>query len=143
MFRAVLDPGVLIAALLSPAGAPAQLLRRWIDGEFELIVSPKLLNELGAVLLRPKFTSYVTQDETRAFLSLLEQMATVAADPPSVPGSSPDPGDDYLVALAGAAAAQYLVSGDAHLTGLRRQEPPVVTPRRFLSLLETDQKPKT
>ena len=142
MFRAALDPGVLIAALLSPAGAPAQLLRKWIDGAFELIVSPKLLNELGAVL-QPKFTSHVTQDETRAFLSLLEQMATVVTDPPSVPGSSPDPGDDYLVALAGAAAAQYLVSGDAHLTGLRRQEPPVVTPRGFLSLLETDQGSKT
>jgi hypothetical protein len=37
--RAVLDPNVLIAALLSPTGAPAQLVGRWLGGEFELVVS--------------------------------------------------------------------------------------------------------
>ena len=142
MYRAVLDPGVLIAALLSPAGAPAQILRRWIDGEFELIASVKLLHELRTVLSRPKFGPYVTADEANAYLTLLEQTATVVDDPPTIPGSSPDPGDDYLVALATGAAAHYLVSGDAHLTGLRRSQPPVVTPRGFLALLKTDQVPE-
>jgi predicted nucleic acid-binding protein len=33
MFRVVLDPGVLIAAVLSPKGAPAELLRHWLAGE--------------------------------------------------------------------------------------------------------------
>jgi uncharacterized protein len=139
VYRAILDPGVLIAALLSPAGAPAQIVRKWIDGELDLIVSPKLLEELRSVLLRPKFSSYVTADEANAYLSLLEQTATMIADPPSIPESSPDPGDDYLIVLAKAAAAQYLISGDAHLTGLRRAQPPIVTPRYLLSLLEKDQ----
>ena len=35
--RAVPDPNVIIAALLSPLGGPAQLLRAWQSGEFELI----------------------------------------------------------------------------------------------------------
>jgi len=143
VYRAVLDPGVLIAALLSPAGAPAQILRKWIDGELDLIVSPKLLAELRTVLLRPKFSRYVTVDEANAYLNLIEQTATVVPDPPPLPGASPDPGDDYLIALAEAAAARYLVSGDPHLTGLRRTQPPVVTPRALLALLEKDQESKT
>jgi predicted nucleic acid-binding protein len=44
--RAVLDPNIAIAALLSQQGAPAQIVSRWHDGEFELVVSEQLLAEL-------------------------------------------------------------------------------------------------
>ncbi len=141
MYRAVLDPGVLIAALLSRTGAPAQLLLHWIRGGFELVVSPGLLNELRTALLRPKFRKYVTADEVQAYCNLLGQGATMVVDSGPQPGLTPDPGDDYLVALARVAAAHYLVSGDAHLTGLRRSQPPVLTPRAFLSMLEKSEGP--
>jgi len=52
--RAVLDPNVLISALLSPAGAPAELFTRWFAGEFELVVSPALLEELERALVYPE-----------------------------------------------------------------------------------------
>jgi putative PIN family toxin of toxin-antitoxin system len=60
VYRVVFDPGVLIAALISPIGAPAHLVQAWLDGQFDLIVSPQLLAELERVLLRPKFRRYVT-----------------------------------------------------------------------------------
>jgi predicted nucleic acid-binding protein len=44
--RAVLDTNVYVSALLAPAGSPAQILERWADGEFDVIVSPLLLAEL-------------------------------------------------------------------------------------------------
>ncbi len=135
MVRAVLDPGVLIAALLSPRGAPASLLLRWLEGAFELIVSSQLLAELEAVLRRPKFRGYVTAEEVADYLVLLRSFATVVPDPASEPGATPDPGDDYLVALARSIGADCLVSGDPHLTDLRRLRPPVVTPRAFLRMI--------
>lgn len=141
MYRAVLDPGVLIAALLSRTGAPAQILLSWIGGAFELVVSSNLLNELKAALLRPKFGKYVTADEVIAYLILLEHRASMIVDPEPRPRLSPDPGDDYLIALARAAAAHFLVSGDKHLTGLKRSQPPIVTPRAFLSALQKSQSP--
>lgn len=62
----------------------------------------------------------------------------VVVDPPVQPGLSPDPDDDYLVSLARAAAADYLVSGDSDLIGLVDAKPPVLTPRQFLDrLIET------
>ncbi|WP_253718359.1 PIN domain-containing protein [Thermus scotoductus] len=54
MIRAVLDPGVLVAALLSSQGAPAQLLRLLVKGHFQLVLSPKLLEEAEQVVTTPR-----------------------------------------------------------------------------------------
>ena len=43
--------------------------------------------------------------------------------------------DDYLIALARATHADYVVSGDRHLLDLDETVPPVLTPRQFLDLL--------
>jgi predicted nucleic acid-binding protein len=37
--RAVLDPNIIISAMLSASRAPAQILREWREGAFELIAS--------------------------------------------------------------------------------------------------------
>jgi predicted nucleic acid-binding protein len=57
----------------------------------------------------------------------------MAADPTSAPRRSPDPGDDYLLALAEAEKA-VLVSGDRHLLGLDDRFP-IQAPRAFLQKL--------
>jgi predicted nucleic acid-binding protein len=44
--RVILDPNVLVAALISPRGAPAALYLALTRGAFELIASPQLLREL-------------------------------------------------------------------------------------------------
>ena len=134
MIRAVLDPGVLIAALISPRGTPAQLIALWIEGAFELVASPKLLAELRMVLLRPKFRRYATEDEARSYVELIERLAVVVKDPEEVPRVSKDRKDDYLVALARASRAT-LVSGDLHLTEIDEVQPRVQTPREFSEMV--------
>ena len=135
MWRVVLDPGVLVAALISKKGAPAQILLWWRSGRFELIVSPLLLRELGKVLTRHKFRRYVSLDEAEQYVRMILRGATLVEDPPEPPPLTPDPGDDYLMALASAAGARFLVSGDPHLTELAVPVPPVLTPRAFLDRL--------
>lgn len=135
MHRAVVDPGVLVAALLSPQGTPAKLIHAWLEGRFELIVSPKLLEELRRVLERPKFRQYATQQESLAYVEGLRRLATVVDDPRVTRGVTRDPSDDYLVALAQSAKAHCLVSGDEDLTKIELR-PPVLTPRSFLALLK-------
>jgi uncharacterized protein len=65
----------------------------------------------------------------------LAQTATIIDDPDAAPAVSPDPDDDYLVALARSAEAAYVVSGDHHLSDLADSEPPVLAPRAFPDLL--------
>lgn len=132
--RAVLDVNVLISAILSPGGAPARLLLAWQTGAFELIVSPSLLAELARALGYPKIRRLISIVEGDAFVSWLEDSATLAADPDGAPPvSSVDPADEYLIALAADQHAT-LVSGDHHLLELA-EAIPVSTAARFLATL--------
>lgn len=135
MRRVVLDANVYVSALLAPTGSPAQILERWADGQFDVIVSPLLLAELERVLRRPKFKKSIPVIQIDALLSALSEEGVWAADPEAQSGTTPDPGDDYLVALARAGDAECIVSGDTHLTQLSDPRPPVLTPREFLHSL--------
>lgn len=126
---------MLISALISGKGAPRSLLWLWLEGAFELIVCHSPLAELERVLLRPKFRPYVRANEVRAYVALLRRLSSIEPDPEVTTGLTPDPGDDYLVALARAAEAHFLVSGDPHLTEIKQARPPVLTPRAFLRRL--------
>jgi uncharacterized protein len=132
--RAVLDPNILIAALLSPSGAPAEIVARWLAGEFELVVSEALLAELDRALAYPKLRTRVAAGEAAEFVSLLRDGAIVSPDASNAEHHSADPGDDYLLALAESQRA-LLVSGDQHLLTLADQLP-IQTARAFLNALE-------
>ena len=133
MARAVLDPGVLVSALITPTGKPAKLLLTARAGSFELIVSPHLLDELEAVLRREKFRRYIDLDGVTAYLDLLRRDAQLAADPGTPPPiRCTDPDDDYLIALAHSQSAA-LVSGDSDLLELAEEIPVVFSPADFLA----------
>jgi uncharacterized protein len=137
LIRAVLDPNVVISALLSAQGSPAEVLRCWLRGEFEAIVSPLLLGELKRALAYPKLRRRITAAEAAEMLEWLASFATMSEDPPGPPPvRSSDPGDDYLISLAAVASAA-LVSGDDHLLVLR-ETLPVFTPADFLAWLRRE-----
>jgi putative PIN family toxin of toxin-antitoxin system len=135
VLRVVFDPGVLVSAVISPTGPPAEALDAWRNGEFDLIVSPALLDELEDVLLRTKFRAYASPEQVSAYVEALAAEALAYDDPGDPPRVTPDPDDDYLIALARAAGADLLVSGDKHLLDL--SDPPlrVITPRDLLAQL--------
>jgi putative PIN family toxin of toxin-antitoxin system len=136
VIRAVVDPGVLIAGLITPGGVPSDIIRAWKLGGFELIVSPLLLDELTVTLLRPRFRRWVSENDAVAFIEVLRLSAVMADDPVDVRPVSREPNDDYLVALAREASAHVLVSGDDDLTSIVGNDPPIVTPRLFLAGLD-------
>lgn len=136
MTRAVLDPNVLVSAFISQrGGSPDRIVRAWREGAFELVVSPQLVAELTDVLSRPKFSLQAADGRAEAYIAGLVGDAIQIADPPDPPAVSPDRGDDYLVALARAARADVIVSGDSDLTQLVDPTPPVLTPQRFAEQL--------
>ena len=135
MTRAVLDPNVLVAAAIRPEGVPAACVRAFAEGRYELVVSPLLLAELGKVLRRQKFRAYLTIEDSDRFVEALARDASVVADPAEPPPLSRDRGDDYLIALARAAGAPVLVSGDDDLLELELPDLRITSPRAFLELL--------
>jgi uncharacterized protein len=133
--RAVLDPNVLVAAAISPAGTAAACLRALEEGRYELIASPALLAELSGVLRREKFRAFLTAEQADRYVEALARDVTVVGDPAQRPAVSRDSGDDYLVALARVADAHVLVSGDSDLLDLELADLRIESPAAFLELL--------
>jgi putative PIN family toxin of toxin-antitoxin system len=133
--RAVLDPNVLIAALLSRSGPPSQIVSCWLAGEFELVVSESLLAELERALAYPKLRARIPPAEASELVSLLRSSAVLGLDPPTPAPRSADPADDYLLALAESTSA-VIVTGDRHLLDLSN-EFPIHSARAFLEMLDS------
>ena len=134
--RAVLDVNVLVSAAVSPGGTPASIVRRWLFGEFELVVSPNVLAELERALTYPKLRTRVDSMEADELIDVLRRSALLVGDP-AAPRRSADEGDDYLIALAETQRA-VLVSGDKHLLDLAESFP-IETPADFLRRLEAQE----
>lgn len=134
--RLVLDPNVLVSAVVAD-GVSRRLFDAWREERrYELIVCPLLLDELDDVLSRDRFQRFITSDEREGLLALLRSDAATVADPDVIDPVTPDPDDDYLVALAQRENADALVSGDRDLTALKGIDPPVHTPAEMLMRLD-------
>lgn len=137
MLRAVVDPGVIISALISPRGAPAELVRRWLDGAVQWIWSQDLIEEFESVCARPRFREWFTQAEAEAIARLIRDSGEFAPDETTQAAPPPDDGDRYLIDLAMTSRADCLVTGDDALRGHRQPGLRIVTPRELIDVLDT------
>lgn len=135
MRRAVLDLNVLVSALIASSSAPATALGAWLNGRFELAISEEMLHDLAEVLARPRLSSRVTEEEVAQLLALIRAHAVIVPEPADFEALTGDPEDDRIVAVARAAGAELIVSGDRHLLDQVDPHPPVLKPRDFVSLL--------
>jgi putative PIN family toxin of toxin-antitoxin system len=133
--RLVIDTNIMISALLSSASLPAHLIVLWREGRFDLLTSPAQLNELMRVTRYPKIRERLVSSLAGRLINELRDLAVVVTDYPAVTISS-DPFDNYLLAVAAAGSADFLVTGDKHdLLGLRGyQGCRIITVRDFLTL---------
>lgn len=118
--RAVVDTNVLLAALLW-RGPPYALLTQVRNGSLGLVNNPRLLAELADVLGRPKFDVILQRSNTSRDQALTEvrQIAEVI-DPAPLPRPVCRDPDDEVLALAVAAQADLIISGDNDLLVLQQ-----------------------
>ena len=135
--RAVIDTNVLVSGLFWH-GAPHALLEHVRTGTLVLISSPVLLTELENVIGRAKFDAILTRSATsrEQTLAELRQWAEVIEPLPLALPVCRDPDDDAVLALALAAQADLIVSGDDDLLALKHyQGIPIVAPAQALRLI--------
>jgi putative PIN family toxin of toxin-antitoxin system len=136
--KAVLDTNIFVSALIGRAGPSAQILDHWVEGRFDLYISDTILSEIEEARRRPAIVRRFRRSEEWIiqFLATLREAAPVV-EPVPVEAIPEDPPDNLILGTAIAARADYLVSGNDHLLALGRFEGvPIVTPRRFLEILE-------
>lgn len=137
MTRLVIDASALLAGVASnPASPPGLLLGAMYRREFEPIVCPLLIGEVRRGLTRGYFQDRVAPAVAERVVRFLLQASVQLRDPKDPPAVLRDPNDDYLVALARAARARAIVSGDKDLLDHAGLHPPALTPRAACELLQ-------
>ena len=132
---AVLDTNVLLSALRTDTSPPAMILNNWIAGAFHLVTSDEQIEEFKRAARYPKLRAALPRAAIGRLVNRLHA-AEVVLDRLRRLGDSPDPADDYLLAMAVVAEADYLVTGDKALLSLGQVGATrIVTPRRFALLL--------
>ena len=119
--------------MIKPPRPPGRIVQALRADRLEPVVCPQLLGELVQVLLRPKFRTYVSPAEVSAYLEIISARAEHWPDPVDAPPVCRDPHDDYLLALAAAADADCIISGDADLLSLASPSLAVLSPRAFVT----------
>ena len=120
--RVVLDTNILVSALISKSAAPFAIYQAWRDKKLELLTCEAQLGEVREVTRRIAIATRIKPSEAGLLMNSLRNLTTVQTDLPEVQRSS-DPKDDFLLALAQAGQAQYLVTGDkSGLLVLRQHE---------------------
>jgi putative PIN family toxin of toxin-antitoxin system len=130
--RVVLDANVLVSAAISE-GPSHRIVQAWLQGQaFEVVICDQLLGEVRSVLTeRSRFRKWISLKAAELYVTTLATVANVQPDPAPGPALTRDPDDDYVIHLARAHDADYIVSGDADLLEWNEQDPRVVPPAEF------------
>jgi putative PIN family toxin of toxin-antitoxin system len=128
--KVVVDTNVVISGVFF-GGMPSRVLEAWRDGEFDLVVSPEVLEEYRRV--GEELTARFPGVSLAPFLALLVMNAEIVEAPGLSDQVSRDRDDDKFIACALAANCQTIISGDKDLlevTGYQGLK--VVALREFL-----------
>lgn len=133
--QVVLDTSIFISAYLSKneQKAPNKILTLWQQGDFILIVTPSLIEELIIILERKKVNKL-------SIIKLIENIAEKAIIKEGIYQTNYlddiDPKDNIFLSACYESKADYLVSLDKHLLNLKHFHNTLIfNPQSFLNQL--------
>ena len=133
--RVACDTNVLVSAFIA-GGPPSRIIEETVDGNLDLVLLEPAMVELVRILSEKLGFNIERLKEVQALLSEIAvgSQRTPSREPEALTG---DPDDDLILACAGEARVEVLVSGDRkHLIpvgeyrGVR-----ILTPQAFLAEL--------
>jgi uncharacterized protein len=140
--RVVIDTNILVSALIAPSGKPAAIIRAWLEGRFTFLTCDEHVDELRATLSKPNLTALIKPHKAGRLINQIKEIADDVGDLPSVE-RSPDPKDEFLLAVCEAGQADYLVTGDkSGLLALdTHKTTKILTAREFAALFNIGSTP--
>jgi len=136
--RAVIDTNVLVSGIISPKGAPRKILDLARKESFKVVTSIAINHEILRVLHRDYiYTKYnITEEIIDDISTFLYEGTALTEDRYAVSKVKKDMEDNKFIACALEGEADYIVSGDKHLLGLKYYRGiQIVDARGFLKIL--------
>ena len=132
--RVVLDTNVFVSALFW-RGYPFIVLNLCLELEVQLVVSEDILQEVIKILTEERKFE-LTQEEVEIYSEILRNSVEVVTPVQKLKVVKEDPTDDKFIECALAGEADYIISGDKHLLGLKEYEDiKILTSAEFLRIL--------
>lgn len=136
--RIVLDTNLFISSLITSAVTPpGQLVDAWLDDRFDLASSETQIDEIKDVTGRPGIRTHLIPSDVGRLINQLRSNAIMVTPTPGIDACR-DPDDNFLLGMAQAGTADYLVSGDKrHVLALENwQGTRIVTARTMADILK-------
>lgn len=135
--RVVIDTNILVSAQIVTASHAAAIIDAWLDGKFTLLASSEQEDELRATLSKPKIAVLIKPHRAGRLVNQIRKLAEDVGRLPNVQ-RSPDPQDDFLLAMCEAGRADYLVTGDkSGLLALAiHKATKIITAREFVRIFK-------
>ena len=109
--RVILDTNVLLSAFIRVNSKPYKLVQAWLDGVFELVSSADQIEEISRVSRYPRVRQLIGPAELGWLVNRIRDRGLIIERLAKVDISS-DPADNFLLAMAQAGDAAFLVTGD-------------------------------
>ena len=117
--RVVLDTNILFSALISPHGFPDKIYRACRSARFEVVTSDEQLEEIRRASRYLKFKDVLQPTRVGTMVNNLQR--AIVLERLNIEIEADDPDDAFLLAIAIAGDADYLVTGD-HRSGLLQRQ---------------------
>jgi len=137
-----LTPNILVSSILTSEGNPAKILKLVLEGKLNLIISPDILKETRQVFNYPKLAKLmeknnITRQEVYGFLEKMSRVALIIPGKLDIDVIQKDPADNKIIACALEGDADFIISGDHHLTDLKIfQGIKIIGPAAFLKIVD-------
>ncbi|MEJ2752691.1 MAG: putative toxin-antitoxin system toxin component, PIN family [Chloroflexota bacterium] len=140
--RLVLDTNIYVSNLISEKGNLAKIVRWWLEGEFDVLVSQPIIDEIlrvsGYERIQKKYAQ--VREKRLEYAAMIAEQALWIEPQEKLDVIAADESDNRYVECAVAGGAQYIITGDEHLLELGEYEGiRVLTPAAFVALKEAGQ----
>jgi hypothetical protein len=138
--RVVLDANIYVSSLINKQGNPKRILELWEQGEFEILTSEIIIEEIGRVLRYPRIARRhgCNEQAIRRFEELISSERMVVLPSIALDIVEEDESDNRYLECAAEGRAQFIISGDKHLLDLEDYRGiTILSPAAFIILLNT------
>jgi len=135
--KIVIDANLFASALMKPLSNPGKIMELIRDSEIELVLSPPIILEVKRILLYPKIRKYHRKNRRGidAFFEDILIFAWIVEGATKLDVIKEDPSDNKYLSCAIEGEADFIISGDQHLLGLKKFDGiEIVNPKEFLDL---------